>query len=59
MVSFETEVTIDKVKELVLWYNKLAPSQVLMSKIEMTKFNTFKVTAELNLEPQVVPFVES
>jgi len=56
--EFDTELSIDKVKQLVLQSFQIRPDQVISSHIEITPFNTLKVTAQLSLESPK-HFVES
>lgn len=56
--EFDTELSIDKVKQLVLQSFQIKPEQVISSNIEITPFNTIKVFAQLSLESPKC-FVES
>ena len=56
--EFDTELSIDKVKQLVLQSFQIKPEQVISSNIEITPFNTLKVNAQLSLESPKY-FVES
>jgi hypothetical protein len=56
--EFETELTLDKLKEIVVQSFQVKPTQVISSNIELTPYNTIKVTAQLSLESPKY-FVES